>query len=80
MRFLDAEGIKKREPRKNPEKAVPRKERKADGREAAKAAAPRRSRRRKRSCTPPQKESRAAALKIEASSCILSRPRSAVSR
>ena len=29
MRFLDAAGVKKREPRKNPEKAVPRKERKA---------------------------------------------------
>jgi small subunit ribosomal protein S16 len=38
MRFLDAEGIKKREPRKNPEKAVPRKERKALAEEAAKAA------------------------------------------
>jgi small subunit ribosomal protein S16 len=38
MRFLDAEGIRKREPRKNPEKAVPRKERKAQA-EAAKAAA-----------------------------------------
>ncbi len=37
-RFLDAEGIKKREPRKNPEKAVPRKERKALAEEAAKAA------------------------------------------
>jgi small subunit ribosomal protein S16 len=43
MRFLDAEGIRKREPRNNPEKAVPRKERKAQA-EAAKsggtAAAP----------------------------------------
>jgi small subunit ribosomal protein S16 len=29
MRFLDAAGIAKRAPRKNPEKAVPRKERKA---------------------------------------------------
>ena len=38
-RFLDAEGIKKREPRKNPEKAIPRKERKALAEEAAKAAA-----------------------------------------
>jgi small subunit ribosomal protein S16 len=37
MRFLDAEGIRKREPRKNPEKAVPRKERKANA-EAAKTA------------------------------------------
>ena len=39
MRFLDAEGIKKREARKNPEKAIPRKERKAMAEEAAKAAA-----------------------------------------
>ena len=38
MRFLDAEGIRKREPHKNPEKAVPRKERKAKA-EAAKAGA-----------------------------------------
>ena len=29
MRFLDAEGIRKRQPRNNPEKAIPRKERKA---------------------------------------------------
>ena len=29
MRFLDAAGVAKRAPRKNPEKAVPRKERKA---------------------------------------------------
>jgi small subunit ribosomal protein S16 len=36
MRFLDAEGIRKREPRNNPEKAIPRKERKALA-EAAKA-------------------------------------------
>lgn len=35
MRFLDTEGIKKRAPRNNPEKAVPRKERKAAA-EAAK--------------------------------------------
>ena|SRR5438477_7913817 len=35
MRFLDAAGVKKREARNNPEKAVPRKERKA----AAEAAA-----------------------------------------
>ena len=35
MRFLDAAGIKKREARSNPQKAVPRKERKA----AAEAAA-----------------------------------------
>ena len=37
MRFLDAAGVKKREPRKNPEKAVPRKERKANAEAAAKA-------------------------------------------
>jgi small subunit ribosomal protein S16 len=36
MRFLDAAGIAKRQPRNNPEKAVPRKERKAQA-EAAKA-------------------------------------------
>jgi small subunit ribosomal protein S16 len=38
MRFLDAEGIRKRTPRNNPEKAIPRKERKAKAEEAAKAA------------------------------------------
>ncbi len=38
MRFLDAAGIAKRQPRNNPEKAVPRKERKARAEEAAKAA------------------------------------------
>jgi small subunit ribosomal protein S16 len=37
-RFLDAAGVKKREKRNNPEKAVPRKERKANA-EAATAAA-----------------------------------------
>jgi small subunit ribosomal protein S16 len=37
MRFLDAAGILKREKRNNPEKAVPRKERKAKEEEAAKA-------------------------------------------
>jgi len=36
-RFLDAAGIVKREKRNNPEKAVPRKERKAKAEEAAKA-------------------------------------------
>ena len=36
MRFLDAAGVAKRQPRNNPEKAVPRKERKARE-EAAKA-------------------------------------------
>src|ERR1700726_1773679 len=38
MRFLDAAGVAKREKRNNPEKAIPRKERKAQA-EAAKAAA-----------------------------------------
>jgi len=38
MRFLDAAGIAKRAKRNNPEKAVPRKERKAKEEEAAKAA------------------------------------------
>lgn len=37
MRFLDAAGIKKREKRNNPEKAIPRKERKAAKEEATKA-------------------------------------------
>src|ERR1700704_925311 len=37
MRFLDAAGIKKREKRNNPEKAIPRKERKAAREEATKA-------------------------------------------
>ena len=39
MRFLDEAGIMKREKRNNPEKAVPRKERKAKAEEAAKAPA-----------------------------------------
>ena len=39
MRFLDAAGVAKRKPRSNPEKAVPRKERKAKAEEAAKAPA-----------------------------------------
>jgi small subunit ribosomal protein S16 len=38
-RFLDEAGIMKREKRNNPEKAIPRKERKAKAEEAAKAAA-----------------------------------------
>ncbi len=38
MRFLDAAGVAKRTPRNNPEKAIPRKERKAKEEEAAKAA------------------------------------------
>ena len=38
MRFLDAAGVKKREKRSNPEKAVPRKERKAQAEAAAKSA------------------------------------------
>ena len=37
MRFLDAAGIVKREKRNNPEKAIPRKERKAKAEEATKA-------------------------------------------
>jgi small subunit ribosomal protein S16 len=36
MRFLDAAGVKKREARSNPVKAVPRKERKAQAEAAAK--------------------------------------------
>ena len=42
MRFLDAAGIRKREKRNNPHKAIPRKERKAQAEAAAKggAAAP----------------------------------------
>ena len=39
MRFLDDAGIMKRPKRNNPERAVPRKERKAKAEEAAKAAA-----------------------------------------
>ena len=38
LRFLDAAGIMKRPARSNPEKAVPRKERKAQAEAAAKAA------------------------------------------
>jgi small subunit ribosomal protein S16 len=38
MRFLDAAGIMKRPKRNNPEKAIPRKERKARDEEATKAA------------------------------------------
>ena len=38
-RFLDAAGVLKREKRNNPEKAIPRKERKARAEEAAKEAA-----------------------------------------
>ena len=37
MRFLDAAGIAKRDKRNNPEKAIPRKERKAKAEEALKA-------------------------------------------
>lgn len=39
MRFLDDAGVMKRPERKNPTKAIPRKERKAMAEEAAKAAA-----------------------------------------
>ena len=38
MRFLDKAGVAKREPRNNPERAIPRKERKAAREEANKAA------------------------------------------
>ena len=38
LRFLDAAGIRQRPKRNNPERAVPRKERKARAEEAAKAA------------------------------------------
>src|SRR5581483_5079868 len=38
LRFLDEAGVMKRPKRNNPEKAVPRKERKAKAEEAAKAA------------------------------------------
>ena len=38
MRFLDEAGVMKREKRNNPQKAIPRKERKAQAEEAAKAA------------------------------------------
>ena len=38
MRFLDAAGVAKREKRNNPERAIPRKERKAKKEEANKAA------------------------------------------
>jgi small subunit ribosomal protein S16 len=37
-RFLDAAGVAKREARNNPEKAVPRKQRKANAEAAAKSA------------------------------------------
>ena len=39
LRFLDDAGVMKREKRNNPDRAVPRKERKARAEEAAKAAA-----------------------------------------
>jgi small subunit ribosomal protein S16 len=39
LRFLDAAGVSKRTPRNNPERALPRKERKARAEAAAKAAA-----------------------------------------
>jgi small subunit ribosomal protein S16 len=39
LRFLDAAGLRKREPRNNPERAIPRKERKAMAEAKAKAAA-----------------------------------------
>jgi small subunit ribosomal protein S16 len=39
LRFLDAAGVRKRSPRNNPERALPRKERKARAEAAAKATA-----------------------------------------
>jgi len=39
LRFLDAAGVRKRTPRSNPERALPRKERKARDEAAAKTAA-----------------------------------------
>jgi small subunit ribosomal protein S16 len=39
LRFLDQAGVMKREPRSNPNRAIPRKERKARAEEAEKAAA-----------------------------------------
>jgi small subunit ribosomal protein S16 len=39
LRFLDGAAVRKREPRKNPERALPRKERKALAEAAAKAKA-----------------------------------------
>jgi small subunit ribosomal protein S16 len=39
LRFLDAAGVRKRAARNNPERAIPRKERKANAEAAAKAAA-----------------------------------------
>ena len=39
LRFLDAAGVMKREKRNNPEKAIPRKQRKAMAEEAAKGGA-----------------------------------------
>jgi small subunit ribosomal protein S16 len=52
MRFLDAAGVMKREKRNNPEKAVPRKERKAQE-EAAKTAAAKPAAKPAASATPP---------------------------
>ena len=40
LRFLDEAGVMKREARNNPQKAIPRKERKAQAEAAAKGAAP----------------------------------------
>src|ERR1700681_1102840 len=39
LRFLDAAGVRKREARNNPEKAIPRKQRQANAETAVKAAA-----------------------------------------
>jgi small subunit ribosomal protein S16 len=40
LRFLDAAGLRQRPPRNNPERAIPRKERKAEAKAKAAAAAP----------------------------------------
>ena len=60
MRFLDAAGVAKREKRNNPEKAVPRKERKAKAEEAAKAAAARRQPSPRRPLLPPKPDAHVA--------------------
>ena len=77
MRFLDAAGIMKRPKRNNPEKAIPRKERKAKEEEAAKAAgaapapkaAPRRRHRRLRSLLRPRRRQADASSARYASPC-----------
>ena len=58
MRFLDAAGVAKREKRNNPEKAIPRKERKAEGREARRPQRPPRPRPRPRPTPRPRRRGR----------------------